>query len=137
MSETKKCTKCGEVKELAEFSPAKDRKPSVSSWCKKCLSNYGKDRRLADIDKARAIDRKCRIKNAEARRDYARAIKEKNREKYLDNRKWERDKLSDVYVLSKLAIPVAECPPELIELKREQLRIHRIIKQLKQEIQNV
>jgi hypothetical protein len=45
--------------------------------------------------------------------------------------------LPDAQVANRLRMPVAECPPELIELKRQQLAIHRITKQLKKEIKNV
>lgn len=41
------------------------------------------------------------------------------------------EKMADAYVASILGVPIAECPPELLELKREQLVLHRITKKLK------
>jgi hypothetical protein len=37
-NQTKKCTCCGEFKELSQFSPAKTGKYGVTSRCKKCAT---------------------------------------------------------------------------------------------------
>lgn len=160
MSETKKCTKCGEVKAFIEFSPNKAGKFGVSTRCKKCLSNCASNRRIADIDKFLARERNYRSKNSEfciARtamwRDKNRQEANKKRALYrlehlaielerrrkwiLENRekvnkgsKRQRANITDGYAAAKLGLPLSECPPELIELKREQLLVHRMTKQL-------
>ena len=45
-----------------------------------------------------------------------------------------REKLIDGYVAYVLRLPLVDCSPELIALKREQLQIYRITKQLNQAI---
>ena len=48
----KKCTKCGEVKSLMNFSKSKAKKDNLQSWCKKCVNHMGGeygDSQLIDI----------------------------------------------------------------------------------------
>ena len=47
-----------------------------------------------------------------------------------------RKTISDGYIAGMLRLPVAQCPPKLIEMKREQLSLRRLAKVLKQEIVN-
>ena len=42
----KKCTKCGELKPLTEFSKGRGAPDGLNSWCKKCDSKQGKKYRL-------------------------------------------------------------------------------------------
>ena len=35
--DTKKCSKCGEVKDAVEFYASKNKKAGLHSWCKKCI----------------------------------------------------------------------------------------------------
>jgi len=120
--ETKKCTKCGEVKALTEFRRAKNRKAGFTSICKVC--------------------KKAQTKNYKA--IYRDNQKKKRAKWYADNpekvlvRKDKRIiEITDSLVASYLKVSVKECPPELLELKREQLKLHRLTKQLKKEIKNV
>ena len=39
---TKKCIKCGEVKEYTEFHKSKERKGGIHSICRKCKNHYSK-----------------------------------------------------------------------------------------------
>lgn len=44
--------------------------------------------------------------------------------------------LSRGYVASKLRLPTKDLAPELLELKREQITIHRLSRQIKKELKN-
>lgn len=44
----KKCTKCGVEKDESEFSRGSGKKDGLSSWCKKCSSEYNKEYRLSN-----------------------------------------------------------------------------------------
>lgn len=48
----------------------------------------------------------------------------------------QRAELSDAYVANSLGMPVSSCPADLIVLKREQIRLSRLSKLLRQEISN-
>jgi len=63
-----------------------------------------------------------------------------NREKILPQmiirRASNRDRISPSYAAELLKMPIAKCTPELIQMKREQILLHRLAKVLKQEIFN-
>lgn len=42
----KKCTKCGETKELSEFHNDLKQKDGLRSWCKECVRAYAAEHRL-------------------------------------------------------------------------------------------
>jgi hypothetical protein len=43
----KRCTKCGIEKDIAQFSPQKQAKDGLHSWCKPCQADYQRERRQA------------------------------------------------------------------------------------------
>ncbi len=43
MSETKRCTKCGEEKPLSEFHRDRTKSDGRKSWCKLCTSGYQRE----------------------------------------------------------------------------------------------
>lgn len=53
----RKCTKCGEIKELSEFHPRKDSKDGYRKDCKDCVNNRNLTRRNENIGDYRARDR--------------------------------------------------------------------------------
>ena len=57
MTETKRCSKCGEVKGLGEFHKHKSRKDGLSNQCKLCNINAAHAYRLANLDAVREKDR--------------------------------------------------------------------------------
>lgn len=109
---TKTCTKCGEVKAASAF---RRNGPHVSNLCFVCAPLRLSD--LAESEQSRAD---------------ARATK-RNKSTYG---KADLAECSDRYVASSLKIPLADCPSELIALKREQLQLHRLAKQLNQVIKD-
>jgi hypothetical protein len=78
-------------------------------------------------DRVRAIQKKNRAhqrpKLLDSHKEYYAANREHLRSKNIES----IVRLSDGYVASALRIPVKDAPPELIEAKRVQLMIHRII----------
>ena len=92
--------------------------------------------RKANPEKVKAIKARWRKahpeKSAAIHREWAAA----NLEKVRANDARLRARISPAYAASLMHLPVAQCPPELIEMKREQLSLHRLVKVLKQEIVN-
>lgn len=99
---------------------------------------YDKAYRESNKEKIAAIKKA----NYEANRDMvlekAKAYRESNKER-LSARKGRyrayRENLSAGYVALTLGVPLPKCPPELIEMKRQQLLIHRSIKQLNNKLE--
>lgn len=86
----KRCTKCGEQKELSEFHKTKRAKDGYRSWCKLCVCDDAKAKRLADPTRFRGYSKKCNDKNREKRRQYGRQWYEQNRERKLAKVKQQR-----------------------------------------------
>ena len=66
----KKCTKCGEVKSLDDFSNAKHGKNGKASRCKDCDKEYYKNNREKLIKNAKAYSFKNKEKIVEYKKDY-------------------------------------------------------------------
>ena len=96
----KRCSKCGEVKDLSAFEKDKSRKDGLHPQCKGCKKAYQK----ANADKI-----------AEYKKAYHKA---------------NADNLTDGYVSNAIGLPIHQIPPAFIEAKRIQLKIHRMTKQL-------
>lgn len=58
------------------------------------------------------------------------AYREANLEKVRFQATVRSEDLRDDYVAKTMSMKVKDCPPDLLELKREQLRMHRLTKQL-------
>jgi hypothetical protein len=86
----KRCTKCNEQKELSEFHKTKRAKDGYRSWCKLCVCDDAKAKRLADPTRFRGYSKKCNDKNREKRRQYGRQWYEQNRERKLAKVKQQR-----------------------------------------------
>jgi len=89
----KKCTKCGEVKSLDEFSNNKGGKFNKSSRCKICSSKYYKDYSKKNAVKIKQKDKEYHKNNKEKRKEQSKKYREKHREKinkYMN--KWYKEK---------------------------------------------
>ena len=87
-------------------------------------------KREEDPEKARVTGAAWRKNNPEKFKEAQRARYAANPEKFRAAARKASAKLTDSYVANNLVLPVAECPPELIEMKREQLKLKRLTKQL-------
>jgi hypothetical protein len=89
-----------------------------------------KARREANPEKSRAAEKAWREVNPEKVRARIYAWREANPEKVRASSKHISDTLTDSYIARNLHLSVAECPPELIEMKREQLKMARTVREL-------
>lgn len=83
----KKCTKCGEIKVLAEFVKHKSYKDGHYSRCKICTRSLEKEWRLNNQDKKRKIRTNYRENNREHIREMDRLYYVENHEKRLEQSK--------------------------------------------------
>ncbi len=151
----KKCSKCGEVKPLSEFNKSKSRKDRHADWCKECLNIYSKAYRKANPEKILAYNKAYRKANPEKILAYSKAYYKVNKEKLNDySKEWavnnpekrkvsvnknalkNKKELSDNYVkrlfIQRTSLTASDIPPELIEIKRQQLILKRLLKQQKE-----
>lgn len=143
---TKRCSRCGEVKDVAEFNKHKKGKYGVSGYCKKCKSINDAKYRAENPEKSRAKQMKYRAKNRERRNSYSAKYYSENPEKFKANHARYRSKhpekikdrnanntaeLSNSYVSRTLRMPTNQVSQQLIEMKREQLKHYRLMKELK------
>lgn len=126
-TQTKTCTKCGETKGLGEFYRDLAKTNGLSSRCRQCCKKQSVSWQRANPQRAREIGR-------EADKKWARRHPEKVRDKSR-RRQHRRDisPISDRYVTRLLfGTTTVQAPPTLINLKREQIRLHRLVRQLEQ-----
>lgn len=117
----KRCTKCGEVKELDCFYKNKNNKDGMDYLCKNCNNEYQKKWKEKNPEKYKESTKQTRIKRKEKIKKYKRKI---------------IDVISKTYVATKLKIKTSELTDDLYQLKKQQIEVHRFIKQLNKEIKN-
>lgn len=131
------CTKCKAQKDASMFSPS--RVKSGRGWCRECVRPLKQgwietNKELSKEVKARSA-KKSRQVNPEASRDQSSGWRERNPQAWAESRKRYRDRsigeLLPWYLASHLDLTVQKAPPELLELKREQLTVKRLSKQIK------
>jgi hypothetical protein len=109
---TKRCTVCGEIKALCLFVRDRKIQSGYGSWCSACKNSARYRRRQ-------------RTGLSECEREAKRRSEERG-----------RNELSDRYIRTQLATTVgliyAEIPQSIVEMKREQLRLRRLAKELAQ-----
>ena len=124
--ETKRCTKCGEVKGLEEFHRTSRTKSGAVAACKVCRLAHAKV--YWEVQKksisARTVAR--RANNIDLENKRKRDYYHKHRSKNLNRAKQRAKDLPDSYVLQLLKVPAT---PELIEMKRQQRLAHRALKE--------
>lgn len=136
----KTCHKCGVVKELGEFHNDAKRKDGKYPKCKNCCKSYQDEYRRRNHEKLLDDKKRYYLNNSDKIIKYQAEYLHKNRDKvYARNARSfvkYRDSLSDSYVANVMSVKVSQSSHELIELKREQLLMHRATKQLIKEIEN-
>ena len=83
-----------------------------------------------DIEREKARQKAYREANREREYKRQKAWREANKEQMLNKLRAYAESLPAPYVASRLGMKTAECQPELIELKREQIAMLRLVKQL-------
>lgn len=150
----KVCCKCKENKPVGEFSRQADRSDGLRGVCKRCCvkstqhyrnlarlntetGQVDEEARAAALKKAAEYKAAWRAKNPEKERAYktkwATTNPDKARAQIRRRATRARERLTDSRV--KAQLKVANPTPELIELKREQLLMRRMLKQLKKAIE--
>lgn len=121
----KRCTKCGKRKKRDAFQKDSSKSTGLRFECKTCASTRNRGRYATDSRYRRrktAIAKKWANANPERRKSYTRNCMRR-----------QCQSLSDAYIRAKIAhrsgIPCAAIPKELVEAKREQLKLHRLLKE--------
>lgn len=161
---TKACTRCGEVKPLAEYAADKRAKTGTQSACKHCQAVIRKARRDKDHAAAKAWREKNATKVRAKKQEYRQATKPKIRQlerarywkdpdkarkeaaqyraenydevtrRNRERMKDERENLKPRYVAKVLGMKPGEVPPPLLALKTEHLTVLRLLRPLKQQL---
>jgi uncharacterized Zn finger protein (UPF0148 family) len=156
--EKKTCSKCGEVKPLDAFyqglicktcnvkrqaawvkaNPEKRREQSARyakanpEKLKELATQYSKS---ADgKEKNRVRSSRSYEKNREAKKEASRTRYKENPEKCKASQKLLSEKLADSIVANSLGFRVRDAPKELIQAKREQIQITRLLRELNKEL---
>ncbi len=109
--DTKRCSKCGEVKEVEEFR-------KTHNQCKNCIGLLRKKYDFLNREKINERQRKY-VKNNRARNN-------RDKGKYIA-------KMSSRYIdaLIKHQLRIEDITPEMIDIKRQQIIIYRLLKEAK------
>jgi len=127
-------------------------KEHIAEYQKTYMANGWKEKRatwlkansqkkLERDDKRREYEKQYKEKNQERFKAAVSAAQKRYREKhgykYRDRAEYQRKyraTLNDSVIAHELRIPVSECPKDLIELKRQQLKLVQLTRQLNQAI---
>ena len=148
LNKFKKCSKCKEEKSLDCFDLSKNGGYGVQSYCKDCMrifkkkyysknkekiNKHSREYHLKNKEKINKYDREYYSKNKEKIAERQREYKLKNREKVRKKSREQRKQLADVYVANLITqrtdLTIADIPSDLIEAKRLEIKIKRIIKE--------
>ncbi len=145
---TKVCSMCGDTKPLEKFYKKSGAASGVQSSCRECTRDKTSKLRAAQSpekllalaaayrernpEKVRAWNAAYRAENRNTLRARNAAYRAENLEKFIEKSRANVANLTDSYVAHTLSLKVPQVPPDLLELKREQLRHKRALKELKE-----
>lgn len=132
----KRCSKCGEVKALDGFYFRSRAAGTISPHCKQCVKERAKKWYADNTDRALQNIEAWRREHPDNVRNARRKWDEKNQDRRSAGERRRSRDLTDGYVAGQLRIPLSALPTDLIETKREQIRIVRLLKNLNREIDN-
>ena len=151
----KKCTKCGEEKEVSEFHKMKGCKYGVRNTCKNCMKEYQKEYRKENADRLKECQKEYqkeyqkenadrlkeyRKENADRLKEYRKEYRKENADRLKEYQKEYRKEyqkeyqisLSDGYIITQLrnrnpnlTTEQIRANPELIRLKRLAIQYYR------------
>ncbi len=84
---SKKCSKCGEIKNISEFSACKDSKDGYCYLCKLCEADYIKEYQQKNKERLAEYRKQYAIKNKGKRKEYRDEYNKKNKEKIAERKK--------------------------------------------------
>jgi len=148
--QTKKCSKCGEVKALDEFHKNADGGHGRTSRCKVCRNAEKRRWKKATSEKVKASSAAWRAANREKIKAYSAAWRAANPakvkaysaahgpawvaanpEKRKQTNRRTVEAATDAYIATIVGVPVALLPQDFIEAKRAHLKLVRKLKELK------
>jgi hypothetical protein len=88
----------------------------------------------ANVEKNRILNKAWREANPEKARACEMAYLEKSREKRNAIKRKNAENITPLHVAKALRMKVSEVPPDLLELKREQIAMYRLVSKLNQAI---
>lgn len=129
----KACSKCKQPKAFVLFYASKGSKDGIYSHCKECHKKMCKECHEKTKEQKYAKAKEYRKKNPEKIRELSKKWDQCNKEKRKllskNSAIRKRAKLTDSYIVNSLMGGAKEnIPKELIEAKRIQLTIHRMLK---------
>jgi hypothetical protein len=132
---TKGCTRCGQVKVLADYHRYSRAKDGRKVWCKACALAAAEKRRRENRDKCNAAIKAARAKNPEKYLEMARKWQKAHPEKSREHLQRDTQKMGETYLRRLLVAQgfraFENIPAEIVELKRQQIATHRLSRQLK------
>jgi len=117
----KRCRKCREEKELSEFYNCKAGRDGKYAFCKSCHNARNVQYAAGNSFDKKAAEKKWKTEHPGCQKRYL-------AKSYTQG--------APCFIAQALGVPISQLTPELIELKRAQLEMFRLTKQLKKEIQN-
>lgn len=134
---TKKCTKCGEVKDLNNFYLKKRGKYGRTGSCKVCEADKNRKYWQANKDKLSDKSKKYYQENKEQHKEVTKKWRAYNKEKvsyfHTKYNKKQAKKMSFRYIKNLLKAQSIPLSCETVEAKRNIIKIHREIKKLQNE----
>lgn len=132
----KRCTKCGEVKDVGEFSKGTRTRDGLKGYCKQCHAIYYawwySNNRTARKAYSREYSKKNKTRIREREKSCLDKYRTRKRKSNNHFAKEGRKELSDRYMkrllVQRTRLSYSDIPPELVELKREQMKLGRLIK---------
>ena len=136
--ETKICYKCREEKPLEEFYKNERMLTGYASYCKKCnritAKEWSEKNKEKVLEKNKKRAEKWRNNNREKANAIQRKFYKKNHKKIEAERRRERENCCPFYIKSMLkrqGFIDSQITPDVIEEKRNIIKVIRIIKQIK------
>jgi hypothetical protein len=93
--ETKKCSKCGEVKSVSEFSKDKSRKDGSCNQCKSCVNQYYQDHKEERKQYNKQYYQDHREERKQYKQDHKEKIKQYDKQYYQDRREEKKQYYQD------------------------------------------
>jgi hypothetical protein len=129
----KQCFRCKETKPKSEFNKDKSKSDGLQSYCHVCCVEYCKKYHENNRERELNCSKKYYENNRERELKRSKKYHENNRDPNVERYKKYRAELGDGYIKDRLKIK--NPPQQLIEFKRDQLKLHRLIKELENEQQ--
>ena len=133
MSETKTCSKCGDVKAVEMFRKRRTK-------CRLCEAYEQRVYAKNNPEKVKALRKKYIQKNTAKEKARQKKYHEENPERSKEQHKKAKDELRDSYIKVLLTLQLrckaSELPSELIEVKRKHFQVLQKIKEMTDERQS-